>query len=361
MSVFSRLVRPALFRVDAEVAHGLALKTLGAGLHGRVAPDRDPRLRRELFGLSFANPLGLAAGLDKNGEVPDALLSLGFGFVEIGTVTPRPQTGNAKPRLFRLVADRGVINRLGFNNDGHAALAAHLAARGRRPGLIGINIGANKDSVDRTADYVAGIRAFAAHAGYFTVNVSSPNTPGLRDLQAKDALDELLVRVLAARDEEEERVARRLPILLKIAPDLPEAGLADIAEVARARAVDGLIVTNTTIGRPPLADPAAKEAGGLSGRPLFRLSTIRLAQMRRLVGPDMPLVGVGGVESAETAFAKIAAGADLVQFYTSLVYEGPGLVGDILAGLSRILDRRGIASIADAVGSETERWANETP
>lgn len=361
MSLFSRLVRPALFKVDAEIAHGLALKTLSAGLHGRVAADADPRLKRELFGLSFPNPLGLAAGLDKNGEVPDALLGLGFGFVEIGTVTPRPQAGNAKPRLFRLVADRGVINRLGFNNEGHAALAARLAARAGRPGIIGINIGANKDSADRTADYVAGIRTFAAHAGYFTVNVSSPNTPGLRDLQAKDALDELLARVLVARDEEEERVGRRLPILLKIAPDLPEAGLADIAEVALSRAVDGLLVTNTTIGRPPLEDPAGAESGGLSGRPLFRLSTIRLAQMRRLVGPDMPLVGVGGVEDAETAFTKIAAGADLIQFYTALVYEGPGLVAEILRGLSHILDRRGLSSIADAVGIETERWAAETP
>ncbi|MCX5568354.1 quinone-dependent dihydroorotate dehydrogenase [Kaistia nematophila] len=357
MSAFGSLVRPLLFRIDPEKAHGLSLKVLSSGLHPSVRPDRDPRLARNLFGLRFPNPLGIAAGLDKNAEVPDPLLALGFGFVEIGTITPKPQPGNPKPRLFRLVEDHGVINRLGFNNAGHAAARLRLQARRGKPGLVGVNIGANKDATDRIADYVAGIETFADLASYFTVNVSSPNTPGLRDLQAKGALDELLARVLEARDAQ----ARRVPVLLKIAPDMAEAGLADVAEVALARKIDGVIVSNTTISRPKLIDAAtAKETGGLSGRPLFRLSTIQLARFRKLVGPEMPLVGVGGIESAETAFAKITAGADLVQVYSGFVYGGPGLPASILAGLSRILDRRGMSSIADAVGIETEKWAAET-
>jgi dihydroorotate dehydrogenase len=357
MSVFRSLVRPLLFQIDPETAHGLAIKALSTGMHPAVRPDRDPRLSRRLFGLQFANPLGIAAGLDKNAEVPDALLALGFGFVEAGTITPLAQPGNPKPRMFRLVADHGVINRLGFNNEGHAAARRRLEARRAKGGLVGVNIGANKDATDRIADYVAGIEAFSDLASYFTVNVSSPNTPGLRDLQAKGALDELLTRVLEARD----RQARRVPVLLKIAPDMAEAGLADVAEVALARKIDGVIVSNTTISRPKLIDSAtAKEAGGLSGRPLFRLSTIQLARFRKMVGPTMPLIGVGGIESAETAFAKIAAGADLVQLYSGFVYGGPGLPADILAGLSRILDRRGLPSIAEAVGIETEKWAAET-
>ncbi|MCX5580337.1 quinone-dependent dihydroorotate dehydrogenase [Kaistia terrae] len=357
MSVFGSLVRPLLFRIDPEVAHGLSIKVLSSGLHPSVRPDRDPRLSRTLFGLKFANPLGIAAGLDKNAEVPDPLLALGFGFVEIGTITPLAQPGNPKPRMFRLVDDHGVINRLGFNNEGHAAARRRLEARRGKPGLVGVNIGANKDAVDRVADYVAGIETFSDIASYFTVNVSSPNTPGLRDLQARGALDELLSRVLEARDSQ----SRRVPVLLKIAPDMDEAGLADVAEVALARKIDGVIVSNTTISRPKLLDAAtAEEMGGLSGRPLFRLSTIQLARFRKLVGPDLPLIGVGGIESAETAFAKIAAGADLVQIYSGFVYGGPGLPAAILTGLSRILDRRGIPSIADAVGIETEKWASET-
>ncbi|MCX5497818.1 quinone-dependent dihydroorotate dehydrogenase [Kaistia dalseonensis] len=355
MSAFG-LLRPALFQIDPETAHGLSLKVLASGLGPHVRPDRDPRLARHLFGLDFPNPLGLAAGLDKNGEVADGVLALGFGFVEIGTVTPRPQAGNPKPRLFRLVADRAVINRLGFNNLGHEAARQRLAARAGKGGIIGVNIGANKDSADRIADYVAGIRAFSALASYLTVNVSSPNTPGLRDLQGKAALDELLGRVMEARDGE----ARRVPIIVKIAPDVDQPGLADIAEIVLARGIDGVIVTNTTISRPPLRDTNhAKETGGLSGRPLFRMSTNVLARFRKLVGPDLPLIGAGGVDSPETAFAKITAGADLVQLYSGMVYEGPGLPGAILAGLSRILDRRGLPSIADAVGIETEKWAAE--
>jgi len=357
MSAFDSLVRPLLFRIDPEKAHGLSIKVLSSGLHPSVRPDRDPRLARKLFGLDFPNPIGIAAGLDKNAEVPDPLLAMGFGLVEIGTVTPLAQPGNPKPRMFRLVEDHGVINRLGFNNEGHAAARRRLEARRGKRGIVGVNIGANKDATDRIADYVAGIETFSDLASYFTVNVSSPNTPGLRDLQARGALDELLSRVLTARDAQ----SRRVPVLLKIAPDMDEAGLADVADVALARGIDGVIVSNTTISRPKLIDAAtAREAGGLSGRPLFRLSTIQLARFRKLVGPDLPLIGVGGIESAETAFAKIAAGADLVQLYSGFVYGGPGLPAAMLAGLSRILDRRGIPSIAEAVGIETEKWASET-
>lgn len=353
MSLY-RLIRPALFRLDAEAAHGLTLSLVGKGLVPSLDSAPDPRLARRLFGLDFPNPLGLAAGLDKNAEAVDGLLGLGFGFVEVGSVTPRAQPGNPRPRLFRLPRDGGVINRLGFNNEGHAAARRRLEGRRAKQGIVGVNIGANKDATDRVADYVAGIAAFADLADYFTVNISSPNTPGLRDLQGRAALDALLGQVLAARDA----APRRVPVLVKIAPDIDDAGLADLAAVVLERRPDGVIVSNTTISRPSLSHAdIGKEAGGLSGRPLFALSTRVLARFRGLVGPDMVLIGVGGVDDAETAFAKIAAGADLVQLYTGLVYRGPGLPGEILRGLSRILERRGIRSIAEAVGSERERWA----
>ena len=353
MTLYS-LLRPALFRVDPETAHGLSLKVIGAGLSGSQGAVDDPRLARRLLGLDFRNPLGIAAGLDKNAEVADGLLELGFGFVEVGTVTPRPQEGNPRPRMFRLVEDGAVINRLGFNNKGYEVVRRNLLARRQRGGIVGVNIGANKDAADRIADYVAGISAFSDLASYFTVNVSSPNTPGLRDLQGRAALDALLARVVEARDAE----PRRVPVLVKIAPDMDEAGLADVAEVVLARRLDGVIVSNTTISRPALRDRVqATETGGLSGKPLFNLSTMMLARFRGLVGPELPLIGVGGVDSAETAFAKIAAGADLVQLYTGLVYHGPTLPAEIVKGLQRILDRRGLGSIADAVGIERERWA----
>ncbi|SHF08219.1 dihydroorotate oxidase A [Kaistia soli DSM 19436] len=353
MSLYD-LLRPAIFRVDPETAHGLSLKVIGAGLTGARSLADDPRLARQLLGLDFRNPLGIAAGLDKNAEVADGLLALGFGFVEVGTVTPKPQDGNPRPRMFRLVEDGAVINRLGFNNKGHQAARQNLLARKQRGGIVGVNIGANKDAADRIADYVAGITAFADLASYFTVNVSSPNTPGLRDLQGRAALDGLLARVVEARDA----APRRVPVLVKIAPDMDEAGLADVAEVVLARRLDGVIISNTTISRPALHDRIqAKETGGLSGKPLFHLSTVMLARFRALVGPSLPLIGVGGVDSAETAFAKIAAGADLVQLYTGIVYGGPTLPAEIIRGLARILDRRGLASIADAVGIERERWA----
>lgn len=359
MSLYS-LARTALFRLEPETAHGLTIAALGTGAVPACTAKPDPRLAVRLLGLDVPNPLGIAAGFDKNAEVPDGVLRLGFGFAEIGTVTPRAQPGNPRPRMFRLVADRAVINRLGFNNEGHAAARARLVARRGRGGIVGVNVGANKDSADRAADYVAGIEAFADLASYFTINISSPNTPGLRDLQAKAALSDLVARTIEARDRMAERHGRRVPMLLKVAPDLDEAGLEDIVEVVAGSALDGLIVSNTTIGRPALTSPDAKETGGLSGRPLFTLSTIMLARFRRRL-PNLPLVGVGGVDSPETAFAKIAAGASLVQLYTGLVYEGPGLVGRILEGLSRELDRRRLASIGDAVGIEAEAWAARKP
>jgi dihydroorotate dehydrogenase len=356
------LVRPLVFRLDPETAHRLTILALAHLPLPRFAPPADPRLAVSAFGLAFPNPVGIAAGLDKNAEVPDAFLKFGAGHVEVGTVTPLPQPGNPRPRLFRLVPDRGVVNRFGFNNEGHAAMVARLEKRRGRPGLVAVNIGANKTSDDRIADYVAGIAAFAPLADFFTVNVSSPNTPGLRDLQARAALADLLGRVVAARDAIAAKGGRRVPVLLKIAPDLSDEGLADVAAEALAAPVDGLVVSNTTLDRAGLADAAgAAEAGGLSGRPLFRRSTVVLAKMRRLVGPAMPIVGVGGIDTVDTAWEKIAAGANLIQLYSGLVYEGPFLIGKILRGLSERLDREGLASIGDLVGTATERWAAADP
>ncbi|MDJ1157997.1 quinone-dependent dihydroorotate dehydrogenase [Chelatococcus sp. SYSU_G07232] len=356
IDVLAGLARPFLFALDPETAHRLTVRALAAAPLPAPAPD-DPRLAVEAFGLRFPNPVGLAAGFDKNAEVPDALLALGFGFAEVGTVTPRPQEGNPRPRIFRLPADEGVINRLGFNNEGHAAARARLARRAGRAGIVGVNIGANKDTTDRAADYVAGIEAFAPHAAYFTVNVSSPNTPGLRDLQQEAALDDLLARVLAARDGLAERHGRR-PVLLKIAPDLTLDELDAIVAVAKRRAVDGLIVSNTTVSRPAsLADRrVAGEAGGLSGRPLFRLSTRMLAEACLRVDGAFPLVGVGGVDCAEAAWTKIRAGATLVQLYSAMVYKGPGLACAIKRGLAERLTREN-ASLAGSVGRDAAEIA----
>jgi dihydroorotate dehydrogenase len=357
-----RLVRPLVFRLDPELAHRLTVLALARLPLPDFAPPPDPRLVVPLLGLDFPNPVGIAAGLDKNAEVPDPFFRFGCGHVEVGTVTPRPQPGNPKPRLFRLVADEGVINRFGFNNEGHAAVAARLARRHGRPGIVIVNIGANKTSADRIADYVAGVEAFAALADVFTVNVSSPNTPGLRDLQARGALADLLGRVIGARDAIAATGGRRVPVLLKIAPDLDDAGLADVAAEALAAPVDGLVVSNTTLDRGGLADTVgAAETGGLSGRPLFRRSTVVLAKMRRLVGPAMPIVGVGGIDSVETAWDKIAAGANLVQVYSGLVYHGPFVIGRIVRGLSARLAREGLASIGELVGTASEAWAKADP
>ena len=339
------LARPILHRLDAERAHDLTLAVLKR-LPAMAPPPADPSLAVGAFGLDFANPLGLAAGFDKNAEVPDAMLAMGFGFVEVGTLTPRPQDGNPRPRLFRLEADGAVINRMGFNNGGHAAARARLAARSGRPGIVGVNIGANKDSADRVADYERGLAAFSGLAHYLTVNISSPNTPGLRALQSRAELEALLSRLNAARLSQ----TRRPPMLLKIAPDLGEAELQDVARCCEDGGVDGIVVANTTLARPKLLSPAAGEAGGLSGAPLMDLATRQLARMHLLTAGRLPLVGVGGIASAADAWLKIEAGATLLQLYSALVYRGPAVIAEILEGLAARLRASGAASLAAIVG-----------
>jgi dihydroorotate dehydrogenase len=297
--------------------------------------------------MDFPNPIGLAAGCDKDGRVPDAMLNLGFGFVEIGTVTPRPQTGNPKPRLFRLEEDRAIINRMGFNSDGLDTVIRRLSRRTRR-GVVGINLGKNRDTDDATRDYEEGILRAGEVADYLVVNVSSPNTLGLRELQARTALEALLQQLVDARDKNDSRT----PLLLKIAPDLTEDQRHDIAEVALATHIDGLIISNTTVDRPArLRSGNAREGGGLSGRPLLSMSTVLLSEMYKLTEKRLPLVGVGGVGSAADAYSKIRAGASLVQLYTALAFDGPALVGRIKAGLAELLHHDGFASVSEAVGS----------
>lgn len=358
LSLVDRVGLAALHKMDAETAHGVTIKALKSGLLPACEAPDDPRLHQTFWDLTFANPIGMAAGFDKDGDVPDEVLRLGFGFTEIGSVTPLPQPGNPKPRVFRLPEDEGVINRFGFNNKGHEALLQKLEARKSRPGIVGINVGANKDATDRIADYVKGIEAFAPYASYFTVNISSPNTPGLRDLQARSSLEELLSGVMDARNTAMERIGRKVPVLLKIAPDVDDIALDDICAVVLAKHVDGMIVSNTTISRDGLKSGAvAEEAGGLSGKPVFRKATIALAKTRKRVGADLPLIGVGGIDSAETAWTKITAGADLLQLYSSMVYKGPRLARDIVAGLSAKLDREGLSSLREARDANLEAWA----
>jgi dihydroorotate dehydrogenase len=355
-----RLARPLLHRIDPERAHELTVAALRAGLGGRSAVPSDPVLATRVFGLDFANPLGLAAGFDKNAAVADAMLCLGFGFVEVGTVTLRPQGGNPKPRLFRLPADGAVINRMGFNNDGLEVVFGRLARRREtgRGGIVGANVGPNKDAADPVADCARCVETLAPVADYLVVNVSSPNTPGLRGLQAKDALLPLLDACLAARGSG----ARRPPLLVKIAPDLSEAELEGIATAAMSAGVDGLIATNTTVARPSsLRDVHRGEAGGLSGRPLLAPSTAILAQLFRLTGGAVPLVGVGGIAGGADAYAKIRAGASLLQLYTALVYGGPDLVLRILAELAALLRADGFTSVADAVGSGAGEGSGDGP
>lgn len=337
------LLRPALFLFDAERAHRLTIDSLKVLPHG--GPPRAGPLAITVAGIDFPNPLGMAPGFDKDAEVPNAVLGLGFGFTEIGTVTPRPQPGNPQPRLFRLSEDRAVINRMGFNNGGHAAAAARLAKR-KRHGVIGANVGANKDSADRIADYLAGIAAFRSLADYITVNISSPNTPGLRDLQGDKELNDLLSAIAAQRQ------AGDPPVFLKVAPDLDEAAPARIVEAALKHGIAAIIVSNTTITRPPLRSRYAGEAGGLSGAPLRDLAQARLRDFHAAAKGAIPLIGVGGIASAEDAWARIRAGASLVQLYSAMVYEGPGLARRITHGLERLMQRDGFASIAEAVGSE---------
>lgn len=339
------LAKPLLHRLDAEQAHRLTIAGLKLGVTNASRPQDWPRLETKLFGLSFANPLGLAPGFDKNAEVPDAMLRQGFGFVEIGTVTPKPQDGNPKPRLFRLLEDEAVINRMGFNNEGHAVVRQRLEARRRRSGEVGINIGANKDSSDRIEDYVQGISAFSDLASYITINISSPNTPGLRNLQGRVDLQRLLDRLNKARKPS-------LPMLLKIAPDLSMDELQDVADVCDGGTVDGVIISNTTLSRPQLRSPHATEAGGLSGKPLHQLSTQQLALFYKLSKGRIPLIGVGGIHNAETAWDKIISGASLIQLYSALVFQGPKLIDEICQGLDAKLTAHGFSNIGQAVGSQ---------
>ncbi len=330
-----------------EAAHRATVALMASPLAPRFSVRGDPMLRLRVAGIDFPNPLGLAAGFDKNAEVPDAMLRLGFGFVEVGGVTPLAQPGNDAPRVFRLTEDGAVINRYGFNNDGLDAIAARLARR-KRCGIAGVNLGANKDSADRVEDYVKGVKGLEGLADFYTVNISSPNTPGLRALQGKAALTGLLRRVIAARDA----LQIKAPVFLKVAPDLADADKADIAAAALEEEIDALIVSNTTIARSASLKSSHKdEKGGLSGRPLFAPSTALLAEFHQTLKGRLPLIGVGGVFSVEDAYAKIRAGASLVQLYTALIYKGPALVAEIVEGLPRLLKRDGFASVTDAVGT----------
>ncbi|TFU01073.1 quinone-dependent dihydroorotate dehydrogenase [Polymorphobacter arshaanensis] len=341
-----RLLRPLLFLLDAERAHRLTLAAVGMGM-GKTAKPDDPMLSTTVAGLTFPNPVGIAAGFDKNAEVPDDMLRLGFGFAEVGTVTPEPQDGNPRPRIFRLREDEAVINRLGFNNEGLEAVRDRLAARHGLPGQVGVNVGANKDSVDRIRDYATGVRGMGRWASYITVNISSPNTPGLRALQDRAELTRLVSAVIAARGP------LLLPLFVKVAPDLQPEDVADIADVITGSGIDGLIISNTTLARDGLTSRNADEAGGMSGKPLMERSTAILRDFRRATGGKLPLIGVGGISSGADAYAKIRAGASLVQLYTGLVYKGPELITDIKRDLVRLLRRDGFRRVSEAVGVDS--------
>jgi dihydroorotate dehydrogenase len=345
-----------LLALDPERAHDLAVKSLELGLYPRATEPDDKRLAQRIFGLDFPNPIGMAAGFDKDARVPRELLATGLVFVEVGTLTPRAQSGNPLPRVFRSQADRAIINRLGFNNEGQEAALQRLQ---RRPtGVVGVNIGAGRDSSDRIADYVSGIERMGSVASYFTVNISSPNTPGLRDLQAPETLDALLKRALTARGA----LANKPPLLVKLAPDLADADLPEVVDVIVANGVDAIVVSNTTLMRDGLKDATfARETGGLSGRPLFTRSTRMLARVYQLTRGKLPLVGVGGVDSGETAVAKIEAGASLLQLYTGLVFEGPGLIGRIKQALVVAIERAGAHDLKPLIGARADDWAGEVP
>ena len=351
MTPLERIGLALLHRFDPETAHGLAIRALQMGLTTRPGPFTTSRLRTQISGLSLPNPVGLAAGFDKNATALAPLARTGFGFLEVGAATPRPQPGNPRPRLFRLSEDRAAINRFGFNNDGAEAIAARLAARDRST-VAGINLGANKDSEDRARDFSKVLETCGVHVDFATVNVSSPNTEKLRDLQGKAALGALLQGVVETRA----RLARPVPVFLKIAPDLSGDDLKDIADVAREVQIDGIIATNTTLNRDGLASPHASQAGGLSGAPLFEQSTSVLARLSTLTDGKIPLIGVGGISSAEEAYAKIRAGASAVQLYTALIYRGLSLITEIAEGLDRLLARDGFSNVAEAVGTDRDRW-----
>ncbi len=343
------LAGPVLRALDPETAHGLTIRALKLGLAPRVRISQWPVLETSVFGLKFPNPIGLAAGFDKNAEVPDAMLRLGFGFVETGTVTPLPQAGNPRPRIFRLAEDGAVINRLGFNNQGLVRYGARLSARRHRPGIVGANIGANKDSPDRIADYLACYAALAGKADYFTVNVSSPNTPGLRGLQDRPMLQALLSQLISARQQSRDTA----PLLLKIAPDLDALALQDVVEVALETGIDGMIISNTTLAaREGLHGPHRHEQGGLSGRPLFAPATRMLRDVYCQVKDKIPLIGTGGIASGADAYAKIRAGASLVQLYTAMSFAGPDLAVKIADELAALLARDGFANVRDAVAAD---------
>lgn len=356
LGVVFDLARPVLFALDPEKAHELTLRSLECGVYPRPEGPDHPALAMKVWGLEFPNPLAIAAGFDKDARVPDAVLGLGCGFVEVGTTTPHPQAGNARPRVYRLYSDRGVINRLGFNNAGHAAAHARLASRAAK-GIVGVNIGANKESPDRTADYVQGLETFYDVASYFTVNISSPNTPGLRDLQAPEALAGLLAQVLAAREKLVAGGKPKRPIVVKVAPDIAEEDVAPIAATLLQQGIDGIAVSNTTLSRPALTAPDAREPGGLSGRPLFHRSTVMLARFYEATQGRVPLIGIGGVDSGATALAKIEAGASLIQLYTGLIFEGAGLIGRIKSALVEAVDARGVTKLSDLIGTKAKEWA----
>ena len=356
MSGLFGLGQSLLLALPPERAHDLAIKGLELGLYPRADRPDDERLGQTLFGLDFPNPVGMAAGFDKNARVPQELLAIGFGFVEVGTLTPRAQSGNASPRMFRSIADRAVINRLGFNNEGQEAALARLKAR--PGGIVGVNLGAGRDSEDRIGDYVSGIARMAAVASYFTINISSPNTPGLRDLQAPEALGALLKRVQQAHAA----LSRKPALLVKLAPDIADEDLPEVVRVILSHGVDGIVVLNTTLSREGVRDQGfAKESGGLSGRPLFTRSTRMLARVHWLTEGKLPLIGVGGIDSPETALAKIEAGAYLLQLYTGLVFEGPSLIGRIKQTLIEAMAKEGYDTLGPLIGRRAEEWSMRAP
>ena len=350
------LSRPLLFIIPPEEAHELTLKSLESGLFVHGKADRDPKLACQIAGLSFPNPLGIAAGFDKNARVPDAVLALGCGFAEIGSVTPLAQTGNPKPRVFRLVSDGAIINRLGFNNEGHAAALARLTKR-TAAGIVGVNVGANKDATDRIADYVSGLTTFYDVASYFMINISSPNTTGLRKLQDPASLDVLLARIMEARKALVAAGKPQRPVFVKIAPDIGEDEVEPICAQLISHGVDGIAISNTTLSRPGLFGPTSREGGGLSGKPLFHRSTVMLARVHQATKGAIALIGIGGIDSGETALSKIEAGASLIQLYTGLIYQGPGLIGRINAHLTQAVRRAGANSLSDLTGTRAAEWA----
>ncbi len=352
-------VRPVLHAFDPETAHEITLKSLEAGVFPGFSGRDDASLVQTVFGLEFPNPLGIAAGFDKNGRVVDAMLGMGCGFAEIGTVTPLAQPGNARPRVFRIATAGAVINRLGFNNEGHAAALERLRRRADqgRSGIVGINIGANKTSQDRIGDYVAGLDTFYDVASYFTVNISSPNTPGLRDLQAPEALDGLLGRLMERREKLEKATSVRRPVIVKISPDLAEDDVAGVTAHLVAHGVDGIAVSNTTLSRQGVVGKFVSEEGGLSGRPLFHRSTVMLARVYQETGGKIPLIGIGGLSDGNSALAKIEAGARLLQLYTGLIFQGPDLIAEIKTRLAQACRDKEVSSIGQLCGRDAATWA----